>query len=183
MITSARVWFGGWVVGLLLLPAGLAGQVGGAPEGGSTPKGGWAFGASGSVAHWGKESDPFDWVGGPALEAAWVPSRALGFDVRAGYVVPTGRYVMEGVWANLAATYGIPVGGHLLQLEGGAAGFLAGDSDGSQWIAGGPLVGAGALVRLGSRVGLRVGGFTQVLAVSGEVVASPGARAGLVLLR
>jgi hypothetical protein len=134
------------------------------------------------IAHWGKASDPFDRLGGPALEVAWVPTRGVGFDLRAGYQMPTGFYDMSGIWAHSVLALSLPAGRHLLQLEGGASGFLANDSDGSLWAAGGPLVGVGALIRPVGRLGLRLGGVTQVLVTSGAVTMSPGMTAGILLL-
>jgi hypothetical protein len=170
----------GLFLALACLPASSAaqtveGSAVGAPEG-------WAFGVSGMISHWGKESDPFERWGGPALHASWVRTRGLGFDTRAGYLVPTGAYGMTGAWAQAAATWTFPMGRHAVSLEAGAAGSLAGDSDGSQWIVGGPLVGTAALLRVGPRVALRPGAFFQVLVVSGDVVTSPGATLGILLL-
>lgn len=165
-----------WVVGPGLLPVQaqeVAGPV--APAG-------WAFGVTGMIAHWGEGSDPFDRLGGPALEAAWVPTRGVGFDIRAGYQMPTGFYDMSGIWAHGVLALSLPAGRHLMQLEGGASGFLADDSDGSVWAAGGPLAGVGALIRPRGRLGLRISGFAQVLVTSEAVTVSPGMTAGILLL-
>lgn len=134
------------------------------------------------IARWYEDGDPFDWLGGPALGAAWVPDAGLGFDARAGYQVPTGFYGMVGAWAHVTATYSVPAGRHLWQLEGGGSGFFAQDSDGSVWIAGGPLVGTGVLLRTSGRLGLRVGGFMQILVASGRWSAAPGLEGAVLLL-
>ncbi|MEJ2206125.1 MAG: hypothetical protein P8170_18675 [Gemmatimonadota bacterium] len=180
--------FAVWIPGAAVVAALLAGPAPSTAQGtdpatvDATSRGGWAFGASGMVARWQDEEDPFEWIGGPALEAAWVPRAGLGFDARAGYLVRTGSYGMTGVWAHATATYSVPAGRHLMQLEGGASGFLAGDSDGTHGIAGGPLVGAGVLLRPRGRLGLRLGGFMQVLVASGEWTAAPGLTTAILLL-
>jgi len=133
-------------------------------------------------ASWREKGDPFDWLGGPALEVARVVPRGVGFDARAGYQVATGFYNMVGAWAHATVTYSVPAGRHRMHLEAGASGLFAQDSDGSVFQGGGPLVGAGALIRPGGRLGLRLGGFMQVLVISGEWTAAPGVSAAVLLL-
>lgn len=176
----------GWIAASSLLvcwllhPTPTQAQAGPA-DGASSPRG-WVWGATGMISAWTKESDAFDRLGGPGAHLGWVWPRNVGFELRAGYLMPTGFYGLSGIWGQLAFTYSVPAGDHLVQLKGGGAGFFGGDSDGSIGAAGGPLVGTGLLLRLASRFGIQVDGFTQLFYQASDWVVSPGVAVSVVLL-
>jgi hypothetical protein len=131
---------------------------------------------------WTEHGDPFDRLGGPGAQVAYLGPRSLGFEVRTTYLVETGFYGLNGVHGEAALTYGWPAGRHLLQVKAGAHGMLAGDSDGSFWGGGGPHAGAGAVLRLTGRLGLELDAVGRLFVVSGRSTFAPGGTVALVLL-
>lgn len=170
-----RLWgFAGLTaLGLFTGPTALPAQT--APRG-------WAWGVSGILTLWPEEQDPFDRLGGPGAQVSYLAPRSLGFEFRGTYLVETGFYGLNGANAEAAITYGAPAGRHLLQIKAGAHAMLAGDSDGSIWAGGGPMLGGGAVFRIAGRLGLQVDALGRLFVVSGRTVLAPGAAVALVLL-
>jgi hypothetical protein len=146
------------------------------------PPRGFAWGASGILMFWTDEQDPFDRLGGPGAQMSYLAPNSIGFEFRATYLVESGFYGLNGVNGELAVTYSIPAGRHLLQVKGGAQGLLAGDSDGSIRSGGGPYGGGGAIIRLGGRIGLQLDLLGRLVVVSGRATFAPGGAVALVLL-
>jgi hypothetical protein len=160
------------VLGMLLSAAPAAAQ---APHG-------LAWGASGVLMFWTDRQDPFDRLGGPGAQVSYLAPNSLGFEFRATYLVESGFYGLNGVNGELAVTYSIPAGRHLVQLKAGGHGMLAGDSDGSIWAGGGPYGGGGAIICLGGRIGLQLDLLGRLFVVSGRATFAPGGAVALVLL-
>jgi hypothetical protein len=131
---------------------------------------------------WGEESDPFDRLGGPGVQVSLLRPRSLGFEFRGTYIVNTGFYGMSGVHGDLMLTYGVPSGRHLIQLKAGGHAMLAGDSDGTIWAGGGPVAGAGVVLRLAGRLGLQLEGAGRLFVNSGRAIFAPGGTVALMLL-
>jgi hypothetical protein len=146
------------------------------------PPRGFAWGASGVLMFWTEEQDPFDRLGGPGAQVSYLAPNAIGFEFRATYLVESGFYGLNGVNGELALTWSIPTGRHLVQLKAGGHGMLAGDSDGSIWSGGGPYGGGGAIIRLGGRIGLQLDLLGRLFVVSGRATFAPGGAVALVLL-
>ncbi len=158
----------------LVVPGTLSAQ---APDG-------FAFGAGGYIVHFtGDDNRTFETLGGPAGQVSLLKPNGFGFDFRAGYIVPTGFYDMNGVSAVLGGTYGWPVGGsHLVQAKVGAAVFLGGDSDGSILSGAGPYAGGAITFRLGGRLGLQLEGLARTYTSSGDWFFAPSGAVTLLLL-
>ena len=143
---------------------------------------GWAFGAAGFGVYWPNDDFSFDGFGGPALQASLLVPRGVGFDVRAGYFLPTGFYDANGISGILGLTYGVPTGAHLFQVKAGGAGFIGGDSDGSGIGGGGPYAGAGMTFRVSGRFGIQLEALGRVYKSSGGWTLAPSGAVGLMLL-
>lgn len=143
---------------------------------------GWAYGATGFAVLWTDEAAAFDVFGGPALQISRLTPRGLGFDFRSGYILPTGFYDMNGVSGTLGASYGLPLGAHLVQLKAGAAGFFGGDSDGSVLAGGGPYAGAATTLRIAGRLGVQLEALARYYRTGDGWVFGPSAALGLMFL-
>lgn len=145
---------------------------------------GWAFGAGGYVIRFAdSESRTFSTLGGPAGQVSLLKPNGVGFDFRAGYILPSGFYDMTGVSAILGGTYGWPVAGrHLVQAKAGIAGFLGGDNDGSILNGAGPYAGGAMTFRVGGRFGLQVEALARTYTSSGEWLFAPSGAVTLMLL-
>lgn len=143
---------------------------------------GWTFGATGFGLLWTDQEAAFDALAGPAFQLGYVTPRGLGFDFRAGYFLPTGRYDLNGVSGILGVSYAIPLGPHLFQVKAGATGLVGGDSDGSQGGGGGGYGGIGIVLRLAGRLGIQGDLLARYLQNGDRGVFAPSAAVGLVLL-
>lgn len=162
------------IAAALATPGSIAAQ---APDG-------WAFGAGGYIIHFtGDDSRTFETIGGPAAQVSLLKPNGFGFDFRAGYIVPTGFYDMNGLSAILGGSYGWPVGAsHLVQAKAGVATFLGGDNDGSILSGAGPYAGGAITFRLSGRLGLQVEGLARAYTSSGDWLFAPSAALTLLLL-
>lgn len=144
---------------------------------------GWAFGAGGFAVSWqDQDYSPIDWLAGPALQASYLAPRGIGFDARVGYFVDSGFYGANGLSGIVGATYGIPLGQHLLQAKAGGTGFFGGNSDGSQLAGGGPYGGAGLTIQVAGRFGVQVEVLGRLYRTGSGWSVAPSGAATLLLL-
>jgi hypothetical protein len=94
-------------------------------------------------------------ITGPTASFSWWGRIPLGVDLAATYLPRSGPQDMTGGIADLGAALGIPSGRSALLLRGGVSGTAGTNNSGGYMLGGGVYGGAGALVRVASRLALR----------------------------
>ena len=167
----------------IVLTALLTGRANGVAQESSSPElEGWTVGPSAFGLLWTITDVGFEKLGGVGLQLGHLKPLGFGFDFRAAYFFPAGRFRAAGVSAILGTAYGLPAGPALFQLKAGAAGLVGGDNDGTPVVTAGPYVGVGLVGRVTGRLGVQGDVLARFYVTSGDPAFAPSAAIGLLLL-